>query len=185
MNVFKDHFSAVAGDYAAARPEYPSALFDWIASVAPSPGLCWEAGCGSGQATRDLAARFGRVNATDPSAAQIALVRRNYMTLLAPINSAPSIASEMISGFRDWTTLAMIESDSFPRDLGERLDGWETTAVRFASDLPLHTGWGKRFQLGPGNIRVAHTLDERISRDELEEGVRAYMRICRQLAGTP
>lgn len=72
MNVFKDHFSAVAGDYAAARPEYPSALFDWIVGVAPSPGLCWEAGCGSGQATRDLAARFGRVNATDPSAAQIA-----------------------------------------------------------------------------------------------------------------
>lgn len=72
MSGFKDHFSAVAGDYAAARPEYPQALFDWIASVAPSPGLCWEAGCGSGQATGDLAARFGRVYATDPSAAQIA-----------------------------------------------------------------------------------------------------------------
>jgi SAM-dependent methyltransferase len=71
VNAFKDHFSAVAGDYATARPEYPSALFDWVASVAPSPGLCWEAGCGSGQATRDLAARFGRVYATDPSAAQI------------------------------------------------------------------------------------------------------------------
>lgn len=72
MNAFKDHFSAVAGDYATARPEYPSALFDWVTGVAPSPGLCWEAGCGSGQATRDLAARFGRVYATDPSAAQIA-----------------------------------------------------------------------------------------------------------------
>lgn len=69
---FKDHFSAVAGDYAAARPEYPLALFDWIASIAPATGLCWEAGCGSGQATRDLAARFARVHATDPSAAQVA-----------------------------------------------------------------------------------------------------------------
>ena len=69
---FPDHFSAVATQYAAARPEYPPALFDWIASIAPSPALCWEAGCGSGQATRDLALRFDRVHAGDPSAAQIA-----------------------------------------------------------------------------------------------------------------
>lgn len=69
---FKDHFSAVAGNYAAARPEYPPALFDWIASIAPARGLCWEVGCGSGQATRGLAMRFDRVHATDPSAAQVA-----------------------------------------------------------------------------------------------------------------
>ena len=70
--VFKDHFSSVAGNYAAARPEYPQSLFDWIAAIAPAHALCWEAGCGSGQATRDLAARFAHVRATDPSAAQIA-----------------------------------------------------------------------------------------------------------------
>jgi acetylornithine deacetylase len=78
---------------------------------------------------------------------------------------------------------------SFPAELpyylGERLDGWETIAVRFASDLPLHSGWGQRFQLGPGNIRVAHTLDERITREQLEAGVAAYVRICRQLAASP
>ena len=72
-----------------------------------------------------------------------------------------------------------------PYYLGERLDGWETIAVRFASDLPLHSGWGQRFQLGPGNIRVAHTLGERITREQLEAGVAAYVRICRQLAGSP
>ncbi|WP_238345747.1 class I SAM-dependent methyltransferase [Luteimonas saliphila] len=68
---FKDHFSTVADAYADARPEYPAALFDWIASVAPERGLAWEAGCGSGQATRDLAPRFAAVHATDPSAEQI------------------------------------------------------------------------------------------------------------------
>ena len=72
---FKDHFSAVAADYANARPEYPLELFSWIASIAPARTLAWEAGCGSGQATRDLAARFERVRATDPSAAQIAQAR--------------------------------------------------------------------------------------------------------------
>ena len=69
---FKDHFSAVAADYASARPEYPAALFEWIARIAPGHALAWEAGCGSGQATRDLAAHFDHVHATDPSAAQIA-----------------------------------------------------------------------------------------------------------------
>lgn len=69
---FKDHFSAVAADYANARPEYPQALFAWIASIAPARGRVWEAGCGSGQASRDLAGYFETVFATDPSAAQIA-----------------------------------------------------------------------------------------------------------------
>jgi SAM-dependent methyltransferase len=73
--VFKDHFSAVAADYANARPEYPRELFAWMASIAPARRLAWEAGCGSGQATRDLAAQFERVHATDPSAAQIAQAR--------------------------------------------------------------------------------------------------------------
>ena len=69
---FKDHFSAVAADYASARPEYPAALFAWIASIAPACAMAWEAGCGSGQASRGLAAHFDRVHATDPSAQQIA-----------------------------------------------------------------------------------------------------------------
>lgn len=69
---FADHFSAVARDYAGARPTYPPALFDWIASVAPGRALAWEAGCGSGQATAGLAGRFGAVHATDPSQAQVA-----------------------------------------------------------------------------------------------------------------
>jgi SAM-dependent methyltransferase len=69
---FKDHFSAVAATYASARPDYPDALFTWIASIAPAREQAWEAGCGSGQASRGLAVHFDRVFATDPSAAQIA-----------------------------------------------------------------------------------------------------------------
>lgn len=69
---FHDHFSAVAAEYASARPEYPEALFDWIASVSSTTDRVWEAGCGSGQASRSLATRFAHVDATDPSGAQIA-----------------------------------------------------------------------------------------------------------------
>jgi SAM-dependent methyltransferase len=72
MSRFADHFSAVAGNYAAARPEYPDALFEWIASIAPARTLVWEAGCGSGQASRGIARQFEQVFATDPANAQIA-----------------------------------------------------------------------------------------------------------------
>ncbi len=70
--LFADHFSDVASAYADARPEYPDALFAWIAATAPSRTAVWEAGCGSGQASRGLAVHFERVFATDPAAAQIA-----------------------------------------------------------------------------------------------------------------
>lgn len=69
---FKDHFSAIAGTYAAARPGYPDALYDALAAAVPADARVWEPGCGSGQATRGLAARFAQVHATDPSAQQIA-----------------------------------------------------------------------------------------------------------------
>ena len=66
-----DHFSGVAEDYARFRPDYPGALFDWLAEVAPQPGIAWDCACGSGQATVPLAARFERVAATDASLTQL------------------------------------------------------------------------------------------------------------------
>lgn len=67
-----DHFSGHAADYAKFRPGYPDALFDWIAAQAPARHLAWDCGCGSGQASVPLAARFAHVVATDLSARQIA-----------------------------------------------------------------------------------------------------------------
>lgn len=72
---FKDHFSTVAQAYAAARPEYPQALFDWVAAQAPGTTLAWDAACGSGQASRGLASRFAAVHASDASAEQVAMAQ--------------------------------------------------------------------------------------------------------------
>lgn len=69
---FPDHFSPVAGEYAAGRPRYPDALFAWLGSLAPGRSLAWDAGTGSGQAAAGLAGHFVRVVATDASAEQIA-----------------------------------------------------------------------------------------------------------------
>ncbi len=69
---FKDHFSGHASAYAAARPTYPPALFDWLAERCAERHLAWDAGCGNGQAALALASRFDHVYASDPSAEQIA-----------------------------------------------------------------------------------------------------------------
>jgi SAM-dependent methyltransferase len=69
---FKDHFSRHAADYAAARPTYPAALFDWLSETCRHHDLAWDAGCGNGQASLALAHHFQRVHASDPSDEQIA-----------------------------------------------------------------------------------------------------------------
>ncbi|MBI1283688.1 MAG: methyltransferase domain-containing protein [Thiobacillus sp.] len=83
MSSFKDHFSAASDRYAAYRPDYPAALFDWLAGLCPhtgtSPhpgtsaecGAAWDCATGSGQAALGLAAHFRRVFATDASAEQV------------------------------------------------------------------------------------------------------------------
>jgi SAM-dependent methyltransferase len=68
---FKDLFSGHSDLYVRARPHYPEALFDWIAAEAPAHTCAWDAGCGNGQASVALAARFERVIATDPSERQL------------------------------------------------------------------------------------------------------------------
>ena len=65
-------FEAVADSYQSFRPGYPKTLFRWLADQAPSRQCCWDAACGSGQASVGLAAEFDRVVATDLSPAQIA-----------------------------------------------------------------------------------------------------------------
>ncbi len=69
---FADHFSEKAALYSAARPRYPAALFEFIASVSPERERAWDCATGNGQAAAGLARHFARVDATDASADQVA-----------------------------------------------------------------------------------------------------------------
>ena len=62
----------MAKGYADFRPHYPAALFEYLATLVPRSATVWDCAAGSGQAPLDLAARFGKVIATDASAEQIA-----------------------------------------------------------------------------------------------------------------
>lgn len=64
-------FSQQADAYRAGRPTYDPAFFAWLAQAAPSTDLAWDCGCGSGQASLDLARHFHQVVATDINAKQL------------------------------------------------------------------------------------------------------------------
>jgi len=77
-------------------------------------------------------------------------------------------------------------SVTFPVELpfhkgGAAPAGWDTTVVSFASDLPFLASWGEGYQLGPGTIKVAHTAEEHILKDDLLRGVDLYVRLATDL----
>jgi acetylornithine deacetylase len=56
--------------------------------------------------------------------------------------------------------------------------GFETTIVAFATDVPELTRWGTPYLYGPGSIHVAHTSEERVTREELLAAVDGYVRLA-------
>jgi SAM-dependent methyltransferase len=68
---FKDHFSGHADRYAAYRPTYPDALFDFLADCCHDRRHAWDCATGSGQTAIALTHYFARISATDASTAQV------------------------------------------------------------------------------------------------------------------
>ncbi|MGH9355877.1 MAG: M20/M25/M40 family metallo-hydrolase [Terriglobia bacterium] len=65
----------------------------------------------------------------------------------------------------------------------EELDGFETAAVAYSTDVPSLTAWGRPFLIGPGSIHVAHTDHERVRKTELLAAVDLYVRLVGTLKG--
>jgi acetylornithine deacetylase len=62
------------------------------------------------------------------------------------------------------------------------VEGLPTTVVAYTTDIPAFNGaWGQPLLFGPGTIHVAHTLDERVPKEELLEAVEIYQKMVRQL----
>ena len=100
-SAFKDHFSSRAAAYAAHRPTYPPALAAFLAEAAPERGVAFDAACGTGQLSTQLAEHFGDVVATDASAAQIGNAtphpRVTYRTAPAERSGLPASSADLIT----------------------------------------------------------------------------------------
>lgn len=101
--MFKDHFSGHAAGYARYRPDYPEALFAYIADCCERHTLAWDCATGNGQAALGLAPHFERVVATDASAEQIAEAMPHEQVAY---RVAPAEASPLANHSADLVTVA-------------------------------------------------------------------------------
>jgi acetylornithine deacetylase len=62
------------------------------------------------------------------------------------------------------------------------LPGFATMVASYTTDIPAFGGhWGQPFLFGPGTIHVAHTSEERVPKQQLQEAVELYQRMVRLL----
>ncbi len=54
------------------------------------------------------------------------------------------------------------------------VNGFEQSVVRFTTDVPYLTNWGKPLLIGPGSILDAHTEHEKVSKVKLAQAVDLY-----------
>ena len=81
-----DLFSDKSDLYAAARPQYPSELYEFLASCVNTRERAWDCGAGNGQASVAIAEYFHEVYATDVSDRQIAnaIIKDNVFYSVQP-----------------------------------------------------------------------------------------------------
>ena len=92
----------------------------------------------------------------------------------APIRAAVAAAAD---GHAEMKEILCVPCVRF-----EHVDGFPTTVVSYTTDVPALTpSWGKPLLIGPGDIRVAHTAGERVSKKDLADAVGIYADLVRQL----
>lgn len=91
MSTARNWFDQGGQAYARFRPEYPPALAEYLASIAPDSQCAVDVGCGNGQLTGQLAEHFSAVIGFDPSADQVAHAtpRENVRYHCAPAEALP------------------------------------------------------------------------------------------------
>lgn len=62
-----------------------------------------------------------------------------------------------------------------------QVDGFKQKVVRFTTDIPYLTNWGRPLLLGAGSILVAHTKNEFVLKKDLEESVGLYVNLVKNL----
>jgi SAM-dependent methyltransferase len=114
---FQDHFSRQAADYAKFRPQYPRALFAFVAANSPNDELALDCATGNGQAAVALAEFFQKVIALDASGEQIRSAQPNerveYRVAPAEATGLParSVAAITVAQALHW-----FELDRFYRE---------------------------------------------------------------------
>ena len=89
-------------------------------------------------------------------------------------------ADELLGLLRRWVNgrAALEPGETVPAVRLSALEGFPTSVVAYATDVPNLSRWGRPYLFGPGSIHVAHTDEEFVSVSELRAAVDAYVRLA-------
>jgi acetylornithine deacetylase len=92
-------------------------------------------------------------------------------------------ADEVWARLEQWTSgrASLERSIEIPAMRLGTLDGFPTSVVAFATDIPAMPTWGTPYLFGPGSIHVAHRDDEHVEIAALRSATDAYERIVESL----
>lgn len=98
-----DHFAEKSNQYLVFRPDYPTILFDYLASLVKEHDLAWDCGTGNGQAAFALANYFTKVVATDINQEQLTVApKKNNISYVC----CPAEKTQILNNSVDLITVA-------------------------------------------------------------------------------
>jgi acetylornithine deacetylase len=99
-----------------------------------------------------------------------------HIRMVTPLEEVMEILERGVAGRGE----IEVQSCSLPVRM-VAVEGFRQKVVRFTTDIPYLTNWGKPLLLGPGSILDAHTKDEFVLKEDLETAVGLYEELARRL----
>ena len=158
----------------SAYPEHGDSAIEKLLDVLDSIRKCsWPSDELLGETTCNVGVIRGGTRANVIPEEAFAGLQLRLVTEVAPVRK---ILEEAIAGRAEAEYLSQHE----PVRL-ETIEGFEQCVVRFTTDIPYLSNWGKPLLLGPGSILNAHTAHEFVAKQELAQAVELYVRLVRAL----
>jgi acetylornithine deacetylase len=161
----------------AAHSAYPergeSAIEKMLDVLADVRGAAWPRDEFFGETTCNIGTIRG---GTRPNVIPAGAEAELQIRLVTPSEAVKKILEETIAGRARVEYLSAAEPVRM-----HSVEGFEREVVRFTTDIPYLSNWGRPLLVGPGSILDAHTDGERVSKRELEEAVEIYARLARSL----
>ena len=159
----------------SAYPEQGESAIEKLLDVLEALRNCaWPADDVFGETTCNIGVISG---GTKPNVVPATAEAEIQMRLVTEVEPIKEIISDAVAG----RAQIKYSSEHAPVRLTV-LDELQQCMVRFTTDIPYLTRWGKPLLLGPGSILNAHTDHERISKNELSRAVELYVRVAMLLS---
>lgn len=137
-----DHFNTESKQYQQFRPDYPDALYQFLATLTPRKSCIWDCATGSGQAALALVKYFDRVIATDINRGQLdaAPSHQGVYYLCCPAEKTP-LSAQSIDMVTVAQALHWFDFDLFYQEVqrvckpSAYFAAWCYTLIRINSDI--------------------------------------------------